>query len=87
VVRHIYIYIYVIRRQSVDRLYLTCGWAGIEYQLAMGWRVQGSNPGGGEIFHTHPDWPWGPSASCKWVPDLFLRRQAAGTSCEPPTLI
>jgi len=20
----------------------------------------GSNPGGGEIFHTRPDWPWGP---------------------------
>jgi hypothetical protein len=29
-------------------------------RLAMGWTVQGSNPGGGEIFSTHPDWPWGP---------------------------
>ena len=26
----------------------------------MGWIVQGLNPGGGEIFHTHPDWPGGP---------------------------
>jgi len=26
----------------------------------MGWMVQGSNPGGGEIFFTCPDWPWGP---------------------------
>jgi len=26
----------------------------------MSWMVQGSNPGGGEIFHFHPDWPWGP---------------------------
>ena len=26
----------------------------------MGWTVWGSNPGGGEIFHTHPDQPWGP---------------------------
>jgi len=22
--------------------------------------VQGLNPGGGEIFRIHPDWPWGP---------------------------
>jgi len=26
----------------------------------MGWTVQGSNPSGGEIFHTCPDQPWGP---------------------------
>jgi hypothetical protein len=26
----------------------------------MGWTVRGSNPGGGEIFHTCPDRPWGP---------------------------
>jgi len=26
----------------------------------MGWMEQGSNPCGGKIFHTHPDWPWGP---------------------------
>jgi len=26
----------------------------------MDWTVWGSNPGGGEIFHTYPDWPWGP---------------------------
>jgi len=31
-----------------------------QYQYATGWIVQGSNPGGGEIFHTCPDWPWGP---------------------------
>ena len=29
-------------------------------RLAMGWTVRGSNPGGGKIFHTCPDWPWGP---------------------------
>jgi len=29
-------------------------------QLATGWTVRGSNPGGGEIFHTCPDRPWGP---------------------------
>jgi len=26
----------------------------------MGWTVRGSNPGGGEIFLTCPDRPWGP---------------------------
>jgi len=26
----------------------------------MGWTVWGSNSSGDEIFHTHPDWPWGP---------------------------
>jgi hypothetical protein len=26
----------------------------------MGWAVRGSNPGGGEIFRTCPDRPWGP---------------------------
>ena len=25
----------------------------------MGWMVRGSNPGGGEIFRTCPDWTWG----------------------------
>jgi len=29
-------------------------------RLATGWTVRGSNPGGGEIFRTSPDWPWGP---------------------------
>jgi hypothetical protein len=28
--------------------------------LATGWTVRGSNPGGGEIFRSRPDWPWGP---------------------------
>ena len=30
------------------------------YRLATGWTVRGSNPGGGEIFRTCPDWPWSP---------------------------
>jgi len=28
--------------------------------LATGWTVRGSNPGGGEIFRTCPNRPWGP---------------------------
>jgi len=30
------------------------------HQLATGWTVRGSNPGGGEIFRTCSDMPWGP---------------------------
>jgi hypothetical protein len=29
-------------------------------RLAKGWTVRGSNPGGGEIFRTCPNRPWGP---------------------------
>ena len=29
-------------------------------RLAMGWMVHGSKPGGGDIYHTGPDGPWGP---------------------------
>ena len=38
-------------------------WAGIAQsvqRLATGWTIRGSNPGGGEIFRTRPDRPWGP---------------------------
>jgi len=28
----------------------------------MGWTVPRSNPVAGEIFHTHPEWPWGPTS-------------------------
>jgi len=34
---------------------------GIATELP-GWTVRGSNPGGGEIFRTRPDRPWGPSS-------------------------
>jgi len=30
--------------------------------LATGWTVIRSNCSGSEIFHTHPDWPWGPAS-------------------------
>jgi hypothetical protein len=38
-------------------------WAGLAQsveRLPTGWTVRGSNPGGGEIFRTCPDRPWGP---------------------------
>jgi hypothetical protein len=31
-----------------------------EFTYITGWTVWGSNPGGGEIFRTCPDRPWGP---------------------------
>jgi hypothetical protein len=34
--------------------------SSIEGRLATGWTVRRSNPGGGEIFRTCPDRPWGP---------------------------
>ena len=30
------------------------------WRLDVGWTVRGSNPGGGDIFRTHPDRPWDP---------------------------
>ena len=29
-------------------------------KLVTGWTIQGPNPGGGKIFRTCPDQPWGP---------------------------
>jgi hypothetical protein len=33
---------------------------GPGYSLSTSWTVRGSNPGGGEIFSSRPDRPWGP---------------------------
>ena len=35
-------------------------WGGYCQKPAIAWKAQGSYPGGGEIFRTCPDWPWGP---------------------------
>jgi hypothetical protein len=40
-------------------LILLAGIAQSVQRLAMGSKVRGSNPGGGEIFRTSPDRPWG----------------------------
>ena len=40
-------------------------WAGtaqLVQRVATGWTIRGSNPGGDEVFHTRPYWPWGPSS-------------------------
>jgi hypothetical protein len=43
----------VLQRVKVGRV------AQSVYRLTTGWTVRRSNPGGGEIFRTRPDQPWG----------------------------
>jgi len=43
-----------------------------------GWTVRGSNPGGGEIFHTHPDQPGAHPASYKTGTELSPGGEATG---------
>jgi hypothetical protein len=51
----------------------------------LGWTVCGSNPGGGEIFRTCPDRPWGPtSLSYNWY-RVIPGGKAAGAWRWPPT--
>jgi len=44
--------------KGLMQYFLKIRWAG--QRLATGWTVRGSNPGGGKIFGTCPDRPWGP---------------------------
>jgi len=61
-------------------------WAGIAH-LATGWTVRWSNPGGGEMFRSCPDRPWGPpSLLCNGY-RVFPGGKAAGEWRWPPTLI
>ena len=54
-------------------------------QLATGWTVRGSNPGGGEIFRTRPDRPWGPPSLLRKRYRVFPGVKAAGAWRWPPT--
>jgi hypothetical protein len=47
--------------------------------------VRGSNPGGGEIFRTPPDWPWGPPSLLYNGYRVFPGGKAARAWCWPPT--
>jgi len=52
----------------------------------MGWRVPRSNPGGGEIFRTHPEWPWGPTCllyNGYCVFPMQVKRQGHGVDHPP----
>ena len=55
-------------------------------RLATGWTVRGSNPGGGEIFHTRPDRPWGPPSLLyvQRVPGLFPGVKRPGLCFDHP---
>jgi hypothetical protein len=50
-------------------------------RLATGWKVRGSNPGGGEIFRTRPDRSWGPPSLLYDGYRVFTRGKAAGVWC------
>ena len=47
-----YIYIYIHIHNTYIHTYI--------HREATGWTVRGSNLGGGEIFRTRSDRPWGP---------------------------
>ena len=57
-------------------------WAGI---AQMGWMVWGLNPFGGEIFRTHPDWPWGLPSLLHNGYRVFPGDKVAEVWCWPPT--
>ena len=60
------------------------GAAGIAqsvWRLATGWTVRGSNPGGGKIFRTRPDLPWGPPSLLYNGYRVFSAGKAAGAWC------
>jgi hypothetical protein len=60
-------------------------WAQSVQQLTTGWTVRGSNSGGGEIFFTRPDRPWGPPSLLYNGYRVFTGGKAAGAWCWPPT--
>ena len=57
-------------------------------RLAAGWTVRGSNPGGGEIFRTCPDRPWGPPSLLYNGYRVFPRRkERPGRDADPSPLL
>ena len=54
------------------------------WRLATAWRVRGLNPGGGEIFRTCPDRPWGPPSLLYNGYQVFpVSKQRAGREADP----
>jgi hypothetical protein len=67
-----------------------CVWGGIAHsveRLAMGWTIRGSNPGGGEIFRTRPERPFGPPSLLYNGYQVFpgLRRPERVVDHPPPS--
>jgi len=52
----------MLRRTTVklSRVIFICYFTLISNRIATGWTVRGSNSGGGDIFRTRQDRPWGP---------------------------
>jgi len=50
----------------------------------MGWTVQGSNPGGDEIFRTHPDTLGPTQPPVRWVPGLSQGEKQMGHGVDHP---
>ena len=52
--------------------------------LSTGWTVEGSNPGEGEIFRTHPDGPWATPSLLYYGYRVFTEGNAVGAWRLPP---
>jgi hypothetical protein len=70
---------------------------GRDSAVATGWRVWGSDPGGGQIFRTRPDRPWDPHCllynvycvsflELKWLGRGIDRSHPSGPSWPVPVL-
>ena len=62
-------------------------WAGIAQsvqRLVTGWTVQGSSPGGGEIFRTRPDRLWDPPSLLYNWDRVFPGGKASGAWFDHP---
>jgi hypothetical protein len=68
------------------RSLLSCG-SGSSVGIVTGYGLEspGSNSGGGEIFRTGPDRPWGPPSLLYNGYRVFPGGKAAGAWCWPPT--
>jgi hypothetical protein len=56
-------------------------------RVATDWTVQGSNPGGGEIFRTCPDRTWGPSLLYNGYRVFPGGRKWPGPDADPSPLV
>ena len=54
-------------------------------RLATGWKAWGSNPGGGELFRTHPHRPWGQPSLLYNGYCVFPGGKVGGAWRSPPT--
>jgi len=58
---------------------LLAGISSVVAATRYGLNGPGSNPGGGEIFRSRPDWPWGPASLLYNMHRVNPGDKAAGT--------